>query len=525
MPYRRTLRLLTTPENPQLNWGDSVNKGLVAYYPCNEPGGLKVRCAVNPAQNLTLSSGYTSRLNGPGGAHGRGLKFTNATQIASGALVKAVTGGPCTIACWITIDTMPTLSSIMVALGGAATADVEYITYIYNNNLCWGHSSDDLQPTISAISAGQRVFVVGSTNSAKLQSLYRNGWLAGTRTATALPTVSSTVTLGGQYNANTGNNFTGSIDNVRIYNRALSQSEVTRLYQEPFAGVVYPRRRTISAVASVGGVTGTAAATLANPTASFTGTVGVTGTLAATLAKPTAAITGKVGVRGTLAATLDKPTASVAGKAGATGTLSATLAKPTAAITGRVGVRGTLAATLAKPTASASGVANVVRTFNLATGAFTQTGNAGTFVRARKMAAAAGSYTEVPGTTLLTASRKLTLATRAFTITPSTTLLSRRFTLVGNKGSVITSGNAANIAARRVIQALQGSYTQVPSPVYLWKSSFIVGDSEFIYVPWGENVLILDPENRILIVPQSSTLLGELFEDRVMQVSSRKRVQ
>ena len=247
MPYRRTRPLNVTPENPQIAWGDSINKGLVAYYPCNEPGGLKVRCAVNPAQNLTLSSGYTSRLSGPGGAHGRGLKFTSATQYAQGALVKAVTGGPCTVACWITIDAMPSVSAILVALGSSAGTDVEYITYIYANNLNWGHSGDDLQPSTAPVSAGQRVFVVGSTNSAKLQSLYKNGWLAGTRTATAFPTVSSTVTLGGQFDANTGNNFLGSIDNVRIYNRALSQSEVTRLYQEPLAGVVSPRRRTVGA--------------------------------------------------------------------------------------------------------------------------------------------------------------------------------------------------------------------------------------------------------------------------------------
>jgi len=368
MPYRRTRPLSVTPENPQLNWGDSINKGLVAYYPCNEPGGLKVRCAVNPAQNLTLSSGYTSRLSGPGGAHGRGLKFTNATQIASGALVKAVTGGPCTIACWITIDTMPTLSSIMVALGGAATTDVEYITYIYNNNLCWGHSSDDLQPTIATVSAGQRVFVVGSTNSAKLQSIYKNGWLAGTRTATAYPTVSSTVTLGGQYNANTGNNFAGSIDNVRIYNRALSQSEVTRLYQEPFAGVVYPRRRTISAVASV---SGTISATLATPAASVSGTIGVTGTTAATAPMPGAAASGRVGVTGTASAIAPKPVASATGSVGTNLTLTGNAA------TFKVGALAVTAGGNITVGLTGNAVTSAVGTLSVGTN-FTLTGNAAT---------------------------------------------------------------------------------------------------------------------------------------------------
>lgn len=385
MPYRRTRPLNVTPENPQIAWGDSINKGLVAYYPCNEPGGLKVCCAVNPAQNLTLSSGYTSRLSGPGGAHGRGLKFTSATQYAQGALVKAVTGGPCTVACWITIDAMPSLSALLVTLGSSAATDVEYITYIYANNLNWGHSADDLQPSTAPVSAGQRVFVVGSTGSSKQQSIYRNGWLAGTRTATAFPTVSTTVTLGGQYNANTGNNFVGSIDNVRIYNRALSQSEVTRLYQEPLAGAVSPRRRTVGAVAGKAGVTGVAAAAALRPTAAIAGRVGVTGAAAATAPKPVAAVAARAGVTGTVATTISKPAASItgnvgagisgtalatspkpgaaiAGKVGATGTVAKTIAKPISAVVGNVGVTGTAAVTALKPTASVSGRVGVTGT-------------------------------------------------------------------------------------------------------------------------------------------------------------------
>ncbi len=355
MPYRRTRPLKVTPESPQINWGDSVNRGLVAYYPCNEPGGLKVCCAVNPAQNLTLSSGYTSRLSGPGGALGRGIKFTNATQYAQGALVKAVTGGPCTVACWITIDAMPSLSAILVALGSSTATDVEYITYIYANNLNWGHSADDLQPSTAPVSAGQRVFVVGSTGSSKQQSIYRNGWLAGTRTATAFPTVSTTVTLGGQYNANTGNNFVGSIDNVRIYNRALSQSEVTRLYQEPLAGVVSPRRRTVGAVISVSGATGTIAAKAPSPTGAASGKIGVSGTATATAPNPSGAVAGKAGVTGVAAAAALRPTAAIAGRVGVTGAAAATAPKPVAAVAARAGVTGTVATTISKPAASITG--------------------------------------------------------------------------------------------------------------------------------------------------------------------------
>lgn len=44
----------------------------------------------------------------------------------------------------------------------------------------------------------------------------------------------------GRDNPSANYTLNGGIDNVRIYNRALSASEVMRLYTEPFAGVFSP---------------------------------------------------------------------------------------------------------------------------------------------------------------------------------------------------------------------------------------------------------------------------------------------
>ncbi len=50
------------------------------------------------------------------------------------------------------------------------------------------------------------------------------------------------------------NNWNSTLDSVRIYNRALRYSEVRRLYSEPFAGIVSPRRRIISQVGAAAAV-------------------------------------------------------------------------------------------------------------------------------------------------------------------------------------------------------------------------------------------------------------------------------
>jgi len=219
MPYRRTRPLLTTPENPQLNWGDSINNGLVAYYPLNEPGGLKARCAVNPAQNLTLI-GYTSRLNGPGGGHGRALRFTGVGQYAQGTLVKAITGGPATISAWVTLDALTVSSPYIAELGTGGTQNTGYSIFFSGSNPGFTLQAFSCVGTFS-VAVGQRVFVVGSLDSAMLQSIYANGILLNTVQRSSFPNVSSKVTIGGINSPAINYNVLGSIDNVRFYNRAL----------------------------------------------------------------------------------------------------------------------------------------------------------------------------------------------------------------------------------------------------------------------------------------------------------------
>ena len=64
------------------------------------------------------------------------------------------------------------------------------------------------------------------------QKIYLNGQLSGSLSNTTTTSTSSEPFLIGDTNDNASEFFTGSIDQVRIFNRALDSGEVTQLYNE-----------------------------------------------------------------------------------------------------------------------------------------------------------------------------------------------------------------------------------------------------------------------------------------------------
>jgi prepilin-type N-terminal cleavage/methylation domain-containing protein len=72
-------------------------------------------------------------------------------------------------------------------------------------------------------------------------SYYVDGSAAGTTTGAANITTTSNLTIGDWIGAPGTQNFSGQIDDVRIYNRALSQSEISQLYTLGQSQVTYNR--------------------------------------------------------------------------------------------------------------------------------------------------------------------------------------------------------------------------------------------------------------------------------------------
>jgi hypothetical protein len=156
------------------------------------------------------------------------------------------TNTPASFSCWFKFNSG--FSSGVQTIIGAANMTTSagiitlYIRYastgnynieparVYNNYLYYTDTANYPTVALSADTWYNVVFTYGASNEAKI---YLNGTLVSTTNLTipSGPATNSNVLALGQYRDNTAQ-FNGSIDQVRIFNKALSASEVTTLYNE-----------------------------------------------------------------------------------------------------------------------------------------------------------------------------------------------------------------------------------------------------------------------------------------------------
>lgn len=208
--------------------GSSVN-GLVAAYGFEEASGTQVIDASGYANH-----GTTSGPTPPGPTRvttsqfGRALKFDGVDDwvtIKDSASLDLTTG--LTIEAWV----YPTvwLSGWKMAVIKEQTGGLAYGLY--------GNSYGDKPSNVENIGASDRILYAGThlptnawthlgvTYDGSTQKLYVNGALAGSRSQTGAITLSGgSLRIGG--NSVWGEWFTGYIDEVRVYNRALSSAEI-----------------------------------------------------------------------------------------------------------------------------------------------------------------------------------------------------------------------------------------------------------------------------------------------------------
>ncbi len=170
--------------------------------------------------------------------------------------------------------------------------------------------------------------------------------------------VSTEIRLG-RYDS--GYYLNGQLDDIRIYNRVLTPSEIKILATR--RGIAYESRRRLAVRSAAAAPSGTLAKTLDSATLSSSGTLtaGATGTLTSTLDAATIASSGTVGsgVTATVSVTLSDATLSASGTlaAGLTGSTNSTLADASLSSSGTLaaGASGTVTRTLDNATLSSTG--------------------------------------------------------------------------------------------------------------------------------------------------------------------------
>jgi hypothetical protein len=225
----------------QIDWGHSLARGLVGCWLFNEGGGLRAFDLTGRGNTGTLLNGATWKA----GKSGSSL-YLNGNETIVDTNNKVVASLPAiTISIWIKPE----------AAGGHLVSNhygcVNWESVLLSVSV-WSVNSSNSQSTIKSITfssppIGEWSHLVAIwTGSGGSLYVYRNGNLiaSGDGSIPSLWNPSANLTFGGSkttfdcWGSGTGNvgaEFKGFIDEILIYNRALTATEIKWLYQEPFA--------------------------------------------------------------------------------------------------------------------------------------------------------------------------------------------------------------------------------------------------------------------------------------------------
>ena len=215
-------------------------RGLVGYWLMNEGGGNKI-FDLSGNGNTGTFAGDTSWVPGK---YGSCLSFDGTGDYVDvGNKDSLRITGDITLAAWVKWSVGAT-AGIISKGGNGETASYSLsrtgtptIYFLQSEN---GAAWNTLIQS-AALSTGVWYFVVG-TNDLNIARLYIDGVQVGTDSSPASSPWDNTVnvTIGAEIkpsDSSIGRYWSGQIDNVMIYNRALSADEIQHLYREPFAMV------------------------------------------------------------------------------------------------------------------------------------------------------------------------------------------------------------------------------------------------------------------------------------------------
>lgn len=238
-----------------INTGHQLSQGLVGLWLLNEQGG-KAGDISGKGNTGTLTNGAV--WNNDSVTFSNGLTYYIQTPFAGNA-----SGGPSgaskySISLWVkptgTLGTNQAMigwydsgNSAGFFMQTGATVASQILILAYNSGASYGESP------VGSLVSGKLYHLVmvfdgtQSTNAIKMK-LYINGIAQTISFAGTMPTSIGTITNNlriGDAGA-LARYWTGTISNVRIYNRALSQQEAQELYSNPYVGIMMPRRRNIT---------------------------------------------------------------------------------------------------------------------------------------------------------------------------------------------------------------------------------------------------------------------------------------
>jgi hypothetical protein len=208
-------------------WAD-VATGLVGWWKMNQSSGATVLDSSGNANLITFNTAptwvagqignYAASLNGTN-------QYGNTTTVTNIPTVQ----GAQTLSAWVYINAIAS-EDIVDNIDGTTSANQLRVNTAGEAEVSKWSGGITITET-SKVLAIHTWYMVTFTWDGTTNIIYVNGVATTPTSATAHQNVASTTVFIGAYGTGAGNeNFNGYIDDVRIYNRALSAADVAQLY-------------------------------------------------------------------------------------------------------------------------------------------------------------------------------------------------------------------------------------------------------------------------------------------------------
>lgn len=241
------------PPGSTINWGDPINNGLVGAWIFNDAGGTLAKDIASRNDGIQFGGELSSV-----GIFGKSRTFNGSSDYVDIGnpsqlqLLKSIT-----ICAWF--RTTSSANNTILSKFNPTSSQRAYKLRINGGTVDVVISTDGstnaftLTDTV-ATNDGRWHFAVmtndgtGDSNSAVL---YVDGRRVRTTGTSSIFNSTASTQIGRQDTGSNPTLFTGRLDNIRVYRRAILQSEAMRLYREPFAGITTPKIRLVRSVAAV----------------------------------------------------------------------------------------------------------------------------------------------------------------------------------------------------------------------------------------------------------------------------------
>ena len=206
--------------------GSSLLYGLVGNWTFDGKNMVSNVADSSGQGNNGLMSGFTSTSSAvTAGKVGQGLKFDGVDDKVTTAS-EFLSTNPLTVTAWIKVSSLGGLSAGRIVDNGTFTVRLDSSNRIAVTN----DSSLVAYSANNAFTFGTWAFVTAVRNSSNQCTIYINGQLSSTADQNCgTVTAGSTNVIIGNRNAG-GRTFDGVIDDIRIYSRVLSVSEILKIY-------------------------------------------------------------------------------------------------------------------------------------------------------------------------------------------------------------------------------------------------------------------------------------------------------